>query len=88
MNPKLSLFVNSMGCGLCLTAFTLVPGLIQYAFSLVAFLIGMRFFGAHETWGMRLSLVGLSIVFFLLFLIVYTILAQVNGWYHPQIPAE
>jgi hypothetical protein len=88
MNPKLSLFFNSIGCGLCLTAFTLVPGLIQYAFSLVAFLLGMRFFGVHDTWGMRIGLVACSILFFLLFLVIYTVLAQVNGWYHPQIPAK
>lgn len=87
MNPKLSLVLNSFACGLCLTAFSMVPGLIQYAFSLVAFLLGMRFFGIHDTWGMRIGLVVLSVVFFLLFLIIYTVLAQVNGWYHPQIPA-
>jgi hypothetical protein len=86
MNPKLAVVLYSLACGLCLAAFTMIPDFIKYLFSLGAFLLGLRFFGTYETWPMRLSLIGLSIVFFFLYIFVYTIFAAANGWYLPQLP--
>lgn len=86
MGPKLELFLYSLACGACLAAFTLIPDLFRYIFSLVTFFLGLRFFGKHETWGMRIGLMVLAVLFFFIFITAYTILAIINGWYLPALP--
>jgi hypothetical protein len=86
MNPKLAVVLYSLACAFCLAAFAMIPNILKYVFSLGAFFLGLRFFGTYETWGVRLALIGLSIVFFFVFIFIYTIFAAVNGWYLPQMP--
>lgn len=88
MNPKLSLLVNSVVCAICLAAFSMIPGFIKYIFSLTAFFLGLRFFGAHDSWKMKLALIGITIVLFFVFVILYTILAIAYGWYIPTVPED
>lgn len=86
MNAKLNLFVTSIVCGLCLAVFSLIPSFVKFAFSLVAFFVGLRFFGQYDSWKMRLALIAISIIWYFLFVIIYTFLAIANNWYLPAMP--
>ncbi|CDN44680.1 MULTISPECIES: hypothetical protein [Paenibacillus] len=61
-----------IACGLLMTLFVMVPGVIRFVFSLVALWLGLRFFRAHETVWRRVGFVFVSILFFILSVIAYT----------------
>lgn len=85
MNRNLAVFLYSLACGTLLVAFSLIPGIIKYAFSLGAFFLGLKFFGTYETWGPRLALIGGSLVVFLILLVIYAFFAALYGWHVPGV---
>lgn len=83
MNKAAALLAYGAACALLLAAFSMIQDFLRYLFSLGAFLLGLRFFGQYETWGMRLGLIGLTLVFYFLFVFLYTVIAYARGWYIP-----
>jgi hypothetical protein len=61
-----------IACGLLMTLFVMVPGVIRFVFSLLALWLGLRFFRSHETLWRRIGFIAASIVFFILSVIGYT----------------
>lgn len=84
MNKYLALVIHGLGAGALLVGFTFINDLLRYAFSLGAFFIGLRFFSHYDTWGIRLSFVGVTIIFFMFFVMLYTVLAYAYGWPLPE----
>lgn len=86
MSRALSVLLHGFACAVLLAAFSMTPGLLKFVFSILAFLLGVRFFGAHDTWGVRLAFIGTSLVLYFVCVILYTVLAYVNGWPLPAAP--
>lgn len=88
MNRTLAVILYGLLCGALLAAFTLITGLIKFIFSLGAFMFGLKFFGEHETWGVRFAFIGTTVLMFLIFILVYTVLAYTYDWPLPSLPEE
>lgn len=88
MNRTAAVILYSLGCGILLVLFTMVESLFRFTFSLLAFLAALRFFSTYETWGSRIAFIIVTIVFYLLFIIIYTMIAYVRGWPIPGMEAS
>jgi hypothetical protein len=76
------------GLGLLLLAFTMIQDFFRYLFSLLAFLLALRFFSTYETWGPRIAFIIVSFLFYIIDIIIYTMIAYVNGWPIPGMEAS
>ncbi|MEO3947528.1 hypothetical protein [Gorillibacterium sp. CAU 1737] len=81
MRKTLEFIGYALGISIGLFLFTLIPNFFKYAFSLGALYLGYQFYKRNEGWGMRIAMIVTSIALALLFSVVYTALAYVNGWY-------
>lgn len=84
MNKYLAIIIHGIGAGLCLVGFTMINDLMRYAFSLGAFFLGLRFFSHYDTWGVRAGFIGATVLFYMFFVLLYTVLAYINGWPLPE----
>ena len=73
------LFAYSMLIGLLLVAFTSIPAVWRFVFSLGALFAGFKFFGKYERTAMRVWLFVLSLFFFFLFTIVGVTILYMTG---------
>lgn len=83
MRNAVFVFLYSLAAGILMALFIMSTGTgpTRYVFSLVAVLLGIRFFKRYETLGQRISFIVIAILFSLLLPLVYVALALTNGWY-------
>lgn len=86
MSRALAVMLYGFACAVLLAAFSMTPGMLKFVFSIGAFFLGLRFFNAHDTWGVRLAFIGTAVVLYFVCVVVYTILAYANGWPLPSAP--
>ncbi|SDT42941.1 hypothetical protein SAMN05444162_4254 [Paenibacillaceae bacterium GAS479] len=76
MGSKLKSFALVAGYGLLggalLALFVLVPGIVRFAFSLLALWLGIRFFRSHGSIARRIGFIVFSFVFFILIVLYVT----------------
>jgi hypothetical protein len=70
----------SLAGGILLTLYSQIPDMLRYVFSLLALLLGIRFFRRFESKGPRIAFVLMLIFYYLIFNLMYVIAAQVYGW--------
>ncbi|MGO4543782.1 hypothetical protein AB4Z29_03220 [Paenibacillus sp. 2TAB23] len=68
------LIAYTFTAGLLITLFTVIEDFYRYLFSLLALYIGIRFFRRFETLGFRITFFVLSVVFFLIFSVFYSMI--------------
>ncbi|CAM4284835.1 hypothetical protein FHS16_002257 [Paenibacillus endophyticus] len=82
MNEKVKttfwLIAYTFTAGLLITLFTVIEDFYRYLFSLLALYIGIRFFRRFETLGYRITFFVLSIVFFLIFAVFYSMFIYIK----------
>ncbi|CAM3353013.1 hypothetical protein [Marinicrinis lubricantis] len=83
-------FLFSLASSLLLCLFAFIPTILKYAFSLGAFLTGLKFFSTYDSWKMRGSYLASSIVLFFIWIMLYTVFAFAYDWPLPEgvVPEE
>lgn len=72
------LIAYTFAAGLLIALFTVIEDFYRYLFSLLALYIGIRFFRRFETLGYRITFFVLSIVFFLIFSVFYSMFIYIR----------
>lgn len=84
----LFVILYASACAVLLVCFTMIEGLVSYVFGLGVFLLGLRFFRNHPTWGIRIALIVTSIILYFLFAVVFAMIAFIQGWDIPVLEFE
>ncbi|QHT61820.1 hypothetical protein GXP70_18780 [Paenibacillus lycopersici] len=72
------LLLYSAGCGVALFLFTIIKGMANLAFSLLAVLIAIYYFRRVTSIGGRIGFAALALLFFFISVFIYAAITAVN----------
>ncbi|WP_336746173.1 hypothetical protein [Paenibacillus sp. y28] len=75
----------SLLCSALLAVFVQLHDVSRYLFSLIALLLGVRFFRNYDSMGTRIGFVATVFVLAMLFSLIYSMAAEMNGWYYKKL---
>ncbi|MCP3771765.1 hypothetical protein NLX71_00315 [Paenibacillus sp. MZ04-78.2] len=69
----LQIFAFSLLCAALLFVFSIIDGVVKFAFSLGAIYVGIQFFKRYETRGPRIAFVLITILFYFIYSVFYAV---------------
>ncbi|MFC4811749.1 hypothetical protein [Paenibacillus sp. GCM10023250] len=79
LKKGLLLLLYGLGCGLMLCLFTIIKGMANLVFSLLAVVIAIHYFKNFASIRSRVAFVALAIVSFLLFVFIYAVITAMRS---------